>query len=1209
MARGRHIAAKSSDDRDREPSADSKIPSVPRRRRRTKFFGWGAGLLFLLAALVFVAPWLLSVASIRQAVVKYTTSQIDGQVSVGSASLSWWAPVVLGDVTLDSRGKDGEDGEPLLRVASIRTEKSLFSLLMSPREIGVLRIEQPQMYLTLSRDTSNWEEALAEYLADDEDSGTAAVRCTIEVIDGHLDWTDSTSDRKGAFDALQANLVFGDLVTEPLTAKIHGESIGPGDRPGDLQAEISWQAGEQPEDPVGQGSAAITTARVPLDVLGPVLRRFAGDVQIRGTVDTDLRCEWNGSERAKVDIASLVAENVELAGPGWARTELIRSARTEAHGGLDLDRGNVRLRELRVDSDFAQFDGDGQIPLARLWQQNSVRGAADALRGEECAIRGTVDLARLARMLPATLRVRPGTEIRSGEVEYHVRGGPDGKRQRWTAGLVAKNLAGSEGGRSIAVQQPIELALVALDTPDGPRVEELTCKSSFLQASAKGSLDKGSATLRGDMRQFVAQLSQFMDLGSVKADGALEADVDWALGAENLVRAEGKLLAERFQLVAPNQLPWHEDHLTMTFSLDADCGGGSVRSLERGELSLKSGNDQLDAELTGPVDLAAVDPAGTNAAWPLKVQASGELATWLARAQPVFRPAGWQLAGTAQLQASGRFSPQLVELAQSKLEVRQLQALGPGVHVREPKVIVEASGSWDATAHRFASKSTTFASSALAFRAGNVLVQVDRSEVALAGDIGFRSDLSRLVDWVRDPQTATMRYAGTAAGEIKLTHRGDLSTAQLSATVENPSVAQSDGAGGWQTLWQDQTAQISGDGTYSNGDDTIAIRKLELDSDKSLRVAAAGSIAEPAGNCRVDLEGQVSYDLALIVEKLRSYFGDTLQISGKDTRSFAVRGPLWPERSLETPDRTDSTHFTAAPHKRGPLVHPDLAAASSMTWQRVNFQGLVAGAGELSSNLEQGILNINPLDLAVSEGRLTMSPRIELNAGPPMLVLEQGPLVQNVRISPEICQAWLKYLAPLLADVTEVEGRFSVDLDRALIPLDHPKTGTVQGQLAIHKARVGPSPLSQQFLWIAKQVKAIAEGDALNLAAPAAADWVELPEHQVDFQMVEGRVHHRQLRFQVRDVAIETSGSVGFDQTISLVAQVPIQDKWVDRNRMLSSLRGQVLQIPIGGSLTRPKVDERTLREVSAQALRGAAGRVLEDELNKGLKRLFGEPK
>ena len=86
---------------------------------------------------------------------------------------------------------------------------------------------------------------------------------------------------------------------------------------------------------------------------------------------------------------------------------------------------------------------------------------------------------------------------------------------------------------------------------------------------------------------------------------------------------------------------------------------------------------------------------------------------------------------------------------------------------------------------------------------------------------------------------------------------------------------------------------------------------------------------------------------------------------------------------------------------------------------------------------------------------------------------------------------------------------------------------------------------------------------------------------------------------------------VGIDQTLSLVAEVKVPDEWVAGSRYLASLRGQSLQIPIQGTLTSPKLDQRAIQQITQQAAVGAASGLIQDELNKqigrGLEKLFGQ--
>ncbi|MFP6678423.1 MAG: hypothetical protein VB878_25265, partial [Pirellulaceae bacterium] len=77
---------------------------------------------------------------------------------------------------------------------------------------------------------------------------------------------------------------------------------------------------------------------------------------------------------------------------------------------------------------------------------------------------------------------------------------------------------------------------------------------------------------------------------------------------------------------------------------------------------------------------------------------------------------------------------------------------------------------------------------------------------------------------------------------------------------------------------------------------------------------------------------------------------------------------------------------------------------------------------------------------------------------------------------------------------------------------------------------------------------------------------------------------------------------------IELVCEVPIQDKWIKSNRLLASLRNSKLKIPISGTLSKPRIDARVLRDFSKQMLRGVAEDLIRDQLEKGLRQLFNNP-
>jgi hypothetical protein len=410
--------------------------------------------------------------------------------------------------------------------------------------------------------------------------------------------------------------------------------------------------------------------------------------------------------------------------------------------------------------------------------------------------------------------------------------------------------------------------------------------------------------------------------------------------------------------------------------------------------------------------------------------------------------------------------------------------------------------------------------------------------------------------------------------------------------------------------------------TYDPTTDELALKQAQLQSSLA-SLNSEGTIRELTKRCVADVQGQIAYDLAVITQLINDkLLKESLAknpnekplnvpvLTGKENRQFAIRGPLL----------NGATVSAEGPGRQLGLISPDLTAQAEVGWQSAQYFGVSAGPGVFPAKLEKGVVYMGPLDLAINEGKLVGAPRLNLAGETPLLEMDRGPVIQNLRISPELCDGWMKFVAPLLAGVTRAEGKFSVDLDGAKIPVSQPTLGSVAGVMTIHTAEVGPGPLAQQYLNLAKQVKDIADGnyagigalfspaappDPNNNAAAANRGLLVLPQQQVKFEMIDGRVHHKGLQMTVKDVVITTSGSVGLDQTMELVAEVPMQDTWIKQNAALAGLKGQTLQIPIRGTLSRPAPDYRVLATLATNLGRSAATGFLEKkvgtELNKFL--------
>jgi hypothetical protein len=231
---------------------------------------------------------------------------------------------------------------------------------------------------------------------------------------------------------------------------------------------------------------------------------------------------------------------------------------------------------------------------------------------------------------------------------------------------------------------------------------------------------------------------------------------------------------------------------------------------------------------------------------------------------------------------------------------------------------------------------------------------------------------------------------------------------------------------------------------------------------------------------------------------------------------------------------------------------------------------------------------------------------VRFDPEPAELTLLPGPLITNVRISPEVSEAMLKYVAPVLAGSTQSEGQFSMQLDGTRVPLADSKQASIGGKLSVHSVRVVPGAMANELIGVARQIEALArKRDPTALATKSQTTLLNIRDQQVNFKVIDGRVHHQNLEFQVGDITLRSQGSVGFDQTVQLTLLVPIQDAWVAKEPLLAGFKGQALQIPVGGTLTRPQMDQRAIASLSQQLLQGAAQQAIGGEFNKALDKIF----
>ena len=282
-----------------------------------------------------------------------------------------------------------------------------------------------------------------------------------------------------------------------------------------------------------------------------------------------------------------------------------------------------------------------------------------------------------------------------------------------------------------------------------------------------------------------------------------------------------------------------------------------------------------------------------------------------------------------------------------------------------------------------------------------------------------------------------------------------------------------------------------------------------------------------------------------------------------------------------------------------------LVAAGGVGWESGNIYGLVLGPANVQATLTDHRVQFEPIDLTVNDGHLRMQPQILLNQNLPLLILPPGRILDHVSITREMCADWLKYVAPFLADATRVDGQLSVDVDHAKVSLGDMDLSDVRGSATIHSGAIRPGPLLNQIVPLVTHVRSIFRRKplaGLNSDDPK----LTVTEQQIQFHLIDGRVYHTNLKMRLGDIDVYSSGSVGLDETLDMKADLHIPKSWASEDRLLSKWGGKVIQIPIGGTLDNPDIDDSLFANIAIEAVPDVIERVIDsDIIQRGLDRLL----
>jgi len=1133
--------------------------------RRSKWRGRLTLLVVSGLLLAWVAPMVVAKTPLLNYVIDKALADLNGTVQIADASLGWFSPVEVRQVVVcDAAGK------PVARVESAMSEETLFHIATHLASPGKFRLEHPRLELVVRDQGSNLEDLVAELLKPKEDAASAGIDLTIEVADGTLVLRDETNGGQWQIDHLVASVTSPSQPTWPMEISASGVLDDSG-KQSPLKVAFSLQDVASPDGAlVHTGKAAVQIDRLPLAMCQALVRRIAPGAQLAGTLQTKLDGEW-GVDAAGQPMYRLVgqtsAQSLTLAGP-WLAGDQLRIAQLDLPCQVTCEGDKLIVEQLSATSDIGTVTCQGSLNgLKQLLTGANIDQVLESLKHANGQVTAQLDLAKLAQLLPQTLRVRSDTKITSGLVNVQLGSRDDGARTGWQLQLETSRLLAVHQGVELSWEQPLRVAAAAHEEAKQITIDRLECVSDFLQIEGSGSPTSLRLAAVCDLNRLTQELSRFVHMDGIRLAGQGRSNVSVQASPNGKFQATADAQITKFELAAPGTTVWSEEQLSLAVGATGMWYQGRPASLEKGQATIDAGTDRLQLTLTGPVEDLA------TGSWPIDAQLSGATASWLRRLGPwnSFRDR-LEINGQAQVSAQLVYSPAGVDLPQAQITIQPLKAKIFGMPIEEETAKLTASGRWSSTDQKVEIRQAALEAPPGSITMNNALVMLATGKTGASGNVTLDADIAKLQRWWQDPATVpNWMLSGKLQCQGQLSHTAGTTQVVLDAVMQElmamPRV-------GRQII--EPVVKLGLRGSYAGQTTTLSIEQCDLVSD-AVELQAAGKIDRLDTTRDLQLGGRVTYDLNKLTRLLQPYLGNQVQMSGRETKSFQLTGPL------VIPPQAPAANNAIA-------LAQQLTGKAEAGWQWANFYGFRTGPTKVEAELGRGIVRLIPTEIPIGQGgKLRLGPEGRLGPGAVEVVHAPAKVIEQVEITPEMCQQWLGYVAPLLAGVAETRGRFSVDIDALRVPVMAPKQGDVAGRLTIHDVEIGPGPLVQELAVL------LGGGSSAKLSK----------ESVVPFRMVQGRIYHQNLELVFPDVTIRTQGSVGIDETIALLVEMPVPPRWIGNNPNLQGFKDQIIRLPIGGTLNRPQIDRRAMDQVLADMTRNAAENAVRREVNRGIDKLF----
>ena len=1199
----------------------------PTKRKRFKKRHVLLGMfLVLIAAIIVGVPIALQNRDLVVSLINRNAGIAPMRIDLTSIEGGWLRSIkVLGLRLVDDKGSE------LVKVAEIETELNLIRLATNYKKLGTITIRGAVAVVDVQPGTTNIEEAIKPLLISNR-STTASTSATpppstafsmptgrIRIADAMVHARDSVDLTAWDFRVSEADIPLPTTEQPIPPMTLIGIVQQTASLPGETLMGGQFTIRTQPiADPVGTSIAGVIPTKMNISTNGlplqwfSLVKRRVPELPIErllglATIQADIEMRSNSNIQAQIQTAQI--DSLRIVAPALVGNRGAGIKQIKLSGNVQILQNRLLAQNATLQCDIGALAANADV----AWPLAIPSLTQPWLSDSDFEVQGNVDLARLIQVAPDLIQMQDQVQLLAGNATLTASQrkapagfGPTGvapptSTYRMQLGGLQANVQGTSMRWDQALQASVDVSSNALGQPSF----KADCTAEFCKIEGNGDLQDGQLTGTFDLAKMQQRLSQWFALPVESLSGSAECNITWTQDSGNRLSANGKLQTTPVKIVNKNgQLD--EPAWDGAFELVARVDQGRVTQIDYGQASFHATGEMLSAQILEPILLSSATP-GMAPLPPAGIQLKlvGDLAGWQRRGQ-LFTgiDPGVTLGGKCELEARGVLDINHIEVTKANFVTAPFKVTSGETIFRESRMVGNFAGRIDSqNLGRLQVDNLLVQSESFALQARDAAVP--NRELARQGQAGYRIDPRSLMSAVQfenanGSASSDLSVEGDVTGEIAWQVDAQQLVWQMITDAKNIRVLQRDATANptpvsgplvntvaartnaSSLLWEEPQVKLLIDGRYEVSTGKLDIPKAELMTEW---IAYAGKTTMSTQGKKSVLvsQGNMTYDAARVAQRLRPWTGNYLTVQGQRTQPLEV---TW--TTSETGNWAES-----------------LQAKSQIGWDSASIVGIKIGTADFPLKIENGRF-VSRAEIPVSQGTLRWNLDGDVAGTPIVIVQSPEKVIENVAITREMCQGWLKYVAPILADVASVQGNLSLKIDEAAIVPTDLKRQTIRGQLQVHGANVGPGPLADQLLGLVQQVRALRKGAGATDGGGQQTTWLQLPEQQIGFDVQQGRVAHKNMQIQAGDVVINTSGSVGMDGQLELIAAVPILKDWVDKTPMLQSLAGQQIQIPVRGTIQRPQMDLSSFASIGQQLATAALQGAAQKQIDKGIGKLLG---